>query len=64
MLGLLVEGNGGAVLTRATRYALALYFQVGHSPLGCARKFGCTKREAEATIRWVSLRMRRRGWKP
>jgi hypothetical protein len=50
-------------MTRATRYALALYFQLGHSPLGCARKFGCTKREAEEAIRWVSLRMRRRGWK-
>jgi len=51
-------------VAKSHRYALALYFLTGHTFRGCARKFGCTAREAEDAYRWVVLRTRKRGWKP
>ncbi len=51
-------------MPRATRYALALYFLTGHTFRGCARKFGCTVREAEDAYRWVRKHTRKPGWRP
>jgi hypothetical protein len=46
-------------MTVVTRLRIFIYFMSGHTFRGCARKYGCTVREAEQAFRVVSREFRR-----